>query len=76
MRATVFYGRIENRQWENQSDSGISNGEAPEWRHNSDKQTGMVDDCFLQTRKPSVFQNHVFETKPLPTFLLFLSKHA
>ena len=29
----------------------------------SDKQTGMADDCFLQTRKPSVFQNHGFETK-------------
>ena len=42
----------------------------------SDKQTEMAEDCFLQTRKPSVFQTHVFETKTLPTFPLFLSEHA
>ena len=42
----------------------------------SDKQTGMADDCFLQLRKPSVFQNHFFETKTLPTIPLFLSEHA
>ena len=42
----------------------------------SDKQTGMANDCFLQMRKPSVFQNHIFETKTLPTFPLFLSEHA
>ena len=39
----------------------------------SDKQTRMADDCFLQTRKFSIFQNHVFETKTLRTFPLFLS---
>ena len=44
--------------------------------HDSDKQTGMAEDCFLQTRKPSAFHNHVFETKTLPIFPLFLSEHA
>lgn len=40
-----------------------------EWHYDSDKQTsrlkqtGMADDCFPQMRKPSVFQNHVFEKK-------------
>ena len=42
----------------------------------SDKQTGKADDCLLQTRKPSLFQNRVCETTTLPTFLLFLSDHA
>ena len=42
----------------------------------SDKQAGMADYCFLQTRKPSVCQNLVFETKTLPTLPLFLSEHA
>ena len=50
------------------------NSEAEEWRHHSDKQ--MADDFFLQTRKPSVLQNHVFETKIFPLFPLFLSEHA
>ena len=36
----------------------------------------MADDRFLQTCKPSVSQNNVFETKTLPTFPLFLSEHA
>ena len=46
------------------------------WRHDSDKQTGMADDCFLQTRKTSSFQTYDFETKTLLTFTLFLSEHA
>ena len=31
----------------------------------------MADDCFLQTRKPSVLQKHVFETKTYPHFPYF-----
>ena len=42
----------------------------------SGKQPGMADDFCLQTCKTSVFQNHVFETKPLPTFPLLLAEHA
>lgn len=49
------------------------NNEAHEWRHVSDKQTSRL---FLQTHKPSVFQNHVFKTKTWPTFPPFLSEHA
>ena len=36
-----------------------------------DKQTIMADDCFLQALKPSVFQNHVFETKVSLPYLYF-----
>ena len=64
------------------------NSEAHEWLRDSDKQTGMADDCFLQTRfshfalrvhkekVSSVSQGSVFETKTLPTFPLFLSEHT
>ena len=40
------------------------------------KQTGMADDCSFQTRKPSIFQKYVIETRTLRTFPLFLSEHA
>ena len=55
----------------------LVNSEAREGRNDSDKQTGIANDCFLQTRKPSVFQNHIFETKTSPTFSLYFgSEHA
>ena len=58
---------------------------ASQWRlHNSDEQTSRLRQTNRNggqllssiAFKPSVFQNHVFDTKTLPTVPLFLSEHA
>ena len=54
----------------------VFNSKAREWRHDSDKQTGMADDFPKTVSKTAGVPKTHFETKTSPRSPLVLSEHA